>query len=60
MGMHALRHGVPPLITKTRYQAGMGLRSHSEAVSTPSPLHKNPHRFHPAELPKWSFSGAAH
>lgn len=35
MGSCALRYGALPWITKTRYQAGIGLRSHSEAVSTP-------------------------
>lgn len=59
MGSCALRYGALPWITKTRYQAGIGLRGHSEAVSAPL-APETPAPFHPGELPKRSISGAAH
>ena len=58
MGMHTLRHGVLPLITKTRYQAVMGLRSHSEAVSTPpAPDTRIPTDFTLGSSPNGPFQG---
>lgn len=49
MGRGALKHGVLPLTTETRYQAEMEVRS--------PPTHKTSHTFYPGELPKGPFRG---
>ena len=56
MGSCALRYGALPWITKTRYQAGIGLRSHSEAVSTPLAPEPPP----PPHVPPWGASQKVH
>lgn len=58
MGSCALRYGALPWITKTRYQAGIGLRGHSEAVSAPlAPEAPPPPRSTLGSSPKGPFRG---
>lgn len=53
----ALKHGVLSLITKIRNQDGIGLRSHSEALTSPPiHIHKTSHVFHTGELPQKALS----